>query len=493
LTGTLGVLDHDLKMLLPVALLSAQTLVVGIVADPVSLDPHRATDLVAAEIVANVCEPLVRYRPDGSRPQAALATTWASVDGRVWTFTLREGVRFHDGARLDAEAVVANLEALRRTRGFRGRAERLGPLVVSIVLDRPNAALLATLSQPFFAMQSPRELRAGSARPVGTGPFRFVRASGGEVVLEANRSHWNGPPRLQQVVFRRYAGHEALLRAVRAGAVDVTSALGWRGLDELQADEEVTLDTQTGLNIAFLSLNNERPPFSDVRVRQAVARAVDRPALVREVLAGHGEEARNPLPPSLWGYAARTPELSLDRHAARRLLAQAGYPEGFEATLLAPEVPRPYLPAPLRLAERLAQDLAQVGIRVRVQPVGSWSEYLQRATRGDYDLAALGWQADTHDPNDFLSALLGSESIGGTNRSRYRSAAMDALLEQGRRGRVQQEREASYRAAQALFQKDMPWVPLYHVSVFTAYRRNVQGLVAGTTGLLRFERVWKRH
>jgi peptide/nickel transport system substrate-binding protein len=484
--------DHDHRMLLSAALLSAQTLVVGVLTDPVSLDPHRATDFVSAAIVDNVCEPLVRYRADGTRPQAALATTWASADGRLWTFTLREGVRFHDGAPLDADAVVANLEALRRTRAFPGRAERVGPHVVSVVLDRPNAGLLATLSQPFFAMQSPRELRKGSTRPVGTGPFRLASAGPGEVLLEAHRAYWNGPPRLHQVVFRRYRDAELLAAALIRGEVDVTSSLTPARLDLLHDDPQVALDSQTGLNIAFLSINNERPPFTDARVRHAVARAVDRAALVREVLDGHGEAARNPLPPSIWGYASRAPEMPLDRPGARRLLAQAGLASGVDCTLMYADVPRPYLPAPASLARRLAADLAQVGIRARLQRVDSWPEYLERATRGDYELAVLGWQADTTDPNDFLSVLLASEAVGTTNRSRYSSAAMDALLKQGRRGPGQQERTVSYRAAQALFHKDVPWVPLYHVSSLTAHRKNVQGLVVGTTGLLRYDKVWKK-
>lgn len=479
-------------MLVSAALLAAHTLVVGILSDPVSLDPHRATDLVSAAIVANVCEPLVRYRTDGSRPQAALATTWASADGRVWTFTLRQGVHFHDGTPLDADAVVANLDALRRTRAFRGRAERLGPHVVAVVLERPDAALLATLSQPFFAIQSPRELQKGSDRPVGTGPFRLARAGRGEVVLEAHAAYWNGPPRLERIVFRRYADPERLAAALRDGSVDVTSSLTPDRVALLHGDTGVALDAQTGLNIAFLSINNQRPPFSDARVRHAISRAVDRAALVRDVLGGHGAVARNPLPPSIWGYAGRAPELALDRAASRRLLAQAGLPAGFECTLAYPDVPRPYLPSPRLLAEHLAADLEQVGIRVRLQRIDSWAEYLERATRGDYELAVLGWQADTMDPNDFLSVLLGSDAIGATNRSRYRSSAMDALLEQGRQGRGQQERTSSYRAVQALFQKDMPWVPLYHVSVVTAYRKEVQGLLLGATPLLRYEKVWKR-
>jgi peptide/nickel transport system substrate-binding protein len=467
--------------------------VVGTLADPVSLDPHRATDLVSAAVIANVCEPLVRYRPDGARPEGVLAVAWATLDARAWTFTLRSGVRFHDGAPLDAAAVVANLERLRRARAFPARAQAAGPSVVSLTLDKPNAGLLATLSQPFFCMQSPRALAEPKRAALsGTGPFRLQAVRPGAVELTAVADHWAGAPRLRRVLFRRFASEEALAQALATGEIDVTSSIGQQRVDALRGSDRVTLDSKTGLNIAFLSLNNERKPLSDPRVRQAIARAIDRPALVREVLGGHAEPARNPLPPSIWGFGSRTKELGLDPPAARRLLAAAGLPEGFETTLLTVNAPRPYLPAPLRVAERIRGDLAAVGIRARLREVPAWSEYLARASKGDYDLALLGWQADTVDPNDFLSALLGSEFVGSTNRSRYRSPAMDALLVQGRRGRDQKERAASYRQAQVLFQKDMPWVPLYHVSVFTAYRRNVRGIVSGPTGILRYEKTWKR-
>jgi peptide/nickel transport system substrate-binding protein len=415
------------------------------------------------------------------------------VDARTWTFTLRGGVRFHDGSALDAAAVVANIEDLRQQRAFPGRAQVAGPAVVSVTLDKPNAALLATLSQPYFCMQSPRELRERAAGKLsGTGPFRRREVRRGSVELVADGRHWAGAPRLQRVLFRRLPGEDALLTALLAGEVDVTSSLGQHRVDALRNHGDITLDSQTGLNIAFLSVNNERKPLGDRLVRQAIARAIDRPALVKDTLGGHGEPARNPLPPSIWGFGSRTKELGLDRQAARRLLGSAGVAEGFEVTLMVVDAPRPYLPAPLEVAARIRDDLAHVGIRTKVREVKTWSDYLARATRGEYDLAVLGWQADTVDPNDFLSVLLGSEYVGTTNRSRYRSPAMDALLKQGRRGRDPKERAVSYRDAQVLFQKDMPWVPLYHVSVFTAYRRNVRGLVAGPTGLPRYEKVWKR-
>jgi len=470
----------------------ADTLVVGLTSDPVSLDPHRATDLVSAAVVSNVCEPLVRYRPDGSRPEAALATSWATSDSRTWTFTLRQGVRFHDGTLFDAAAVVANMESLRRQRSFPGRASRVGPFVVAITLDQPNAALLATLSQAFYGMQSPRELGSRRApRLVGTGPFRLAAARPGRIELAANPDYWGGPTRLRGLVFRVLRGQAALAAALSSGEVDVTAAVGQDAVDRLRGQPGITLDSQTGLNIAFLCPNNERRPFDDGRVRQALARAIDRRNLVREALGGHGLRARNPLPPTLWGYA-RTKELMLDRPAARRLLAEAGYAKGFDATLLAVDASRPYLPSPLKLAALIRDDLAQVGVRTRLEQARGWKQYLDRVTRGDYDLALLGWQADTIDPNDFLSALLASDSVGATNRSRYRSPRMDGLLKQARQQADQRQRAALYRSAQELFQKDMPWVPLYHVPLFTAFRRTVHGLSVDSTGLLRYDKAWKQ-
>jgi ABC-type transport system substrate-binding protein len=484
-----------LTALLLAALLAApaDALIVGTLADPGTLEPHRATDIVGAEIVANVCETLVRARPGSIRPEGLLATSWATADQRVWTFTLRKAVRFQDGSPLDAEAVIANLDHLRSVRAFPGKAARVGPLMVEVTLDRPNAALLSTLSQPFFAMQSPRRLNGpGSDTPVGTGPFRLEASRPGLVELSAFDGYWGGAPRLRRVLFRRYAGEEALAHALVSGDADVSSAIGPARAAALRDQPVVTLDSQTGLNLICLAVNNEHPPFGDVRVRRALSRAVDRPGLVRDVLDGHGEPAHTALPPTLLGRDTQARELVLDLDAARRLLAAARLGEGFDTTLTVSRAPRPYLLEPLRVAARLRDDLARVGITVRLREMATWTEHVAVTSRGDFDLALLGWQADTLDPNDFLTALLDSGSIGTTNRSRYRSAAMDGLLKRARMESAPAARLARYREAQELFQEDMPFVPLYHSSVFTAHRREVRGLVIGPTGILRYDKAWKQ-
>jgi ABC-type transport system substrate-binding protein len=292
-------------------------------------------------------------------------------------------------------------------------------------------------------------------------------------------------------VFPRFADDRALFEALLAGQVDVAPAVGTDRVERLRGSADVVLQAHAGGNIAFLSLNNDRPPLDDRRVRLAIAHAIDRAALVARILNGHGEPARNPLPPALWGYGQRTPELVVDHALARRLLKEAGYAQGFSTGLLVSDAPRPYNPDPVRLARALADALGQIGIAVRIERAPAWGAFLERATRGEYAMAVMGWQADTPDPNDFLSVLLGSEFVGATNRSRYRSPAMDILLKQGRRGDDLRERTASYQQAQALFRRDMPWVPLFHVSVFTVHRRNVRGLAIGPTGIPRYDRVWK--
>jgi len=479
-------------VLIAVAAAPADTLVVATLADPVHVEPHRATDLVGAEIVASVCETLVRQRAGSLQPEAALATTWATRDQRVWTFTLRQGVSFHDGTPFDADAVVGNLEHLQRERAFRGQATRIGPHVVEIALDRPNAALLSTLSQPFFGVQSPRRLTgAGSELPVGTGPYRLARIRPGLVELAAFAEYWGGPPRLAAVHFRRFPGDEALVEALVSGEADVSSAIDHADVARLRDHEGISLDSRSGLNLAYLGLNNERAPFDDVRVRQAIARAVDRPGLVRDVLDGHGSPASTPLPPSILPPDIRTRQIVHDRDVARRLLDRASLPERFETVLSFPRAPRPYLPNPGKVGERLRQELLEIGVVVRLHEVASWSDHVSLTSRGEFEMALLGWQADTLDPNDFLTLLLDSRSVGDTNRSRFRHEGMDRLLKQARMESAARTRAALYRRVQDLFQREMPFVPLYHASAFTARRREVRGLVIGPTGILRFEKAWK--
>ena len=461
---------------------------VATLADPLTLEPHRAMDFVAEELVANVCDTLVRPRPGTGRPEPALATTWATADQRVWTFTLRGGVRFQDGGLLDAEAVVANFDHLRRELHFPGRGRAVGPLVFELALDRPDATLLATLAQPRFSIQSPGQL-GGGASPVCTGPFR-LESHPGELELRRWEGYWGEAPRLAAVRFRRFPDSDALVRGLAAGEADVSSGIAPQQAAAVHQQPSLLLDSQTGLNLVYLALNGERPPLGDARVRRALARAIDRAALVR-LLGGHAAVAEGPLPPSVVGRDPQGRGLVFDPQAARQMLVAAGVRPGTPLVVSVSRQPRPYLSEPLRVAARVRDELVAVGFAATVREL-SWNDQVALTSRGDYDVALLGWHADTLEPDDFLSALVESGSVGTTNRSRYRSPEMDALLERARGQPETAARLSLYRQAQQLFQRDMPFVPLFHASVFTAHRREVQGLVIGPTGLLRFDKAWKQ-
>ena len=186
--------------------------------------------------------------------------------------------------------------------------------------------------------------------------------------LIPNWTYWGGAPRLGGIVFRRFRDEESLSTALLSGEVDVSSAVGYQRLPHLRASPDIALHSKTGLNIAFLSLNNERRPLDDRRVRQAIARAIDRPALVSRFLGGHGVPARNPLPPSLWGYSARTKDLALDRPRRAPAAGRGGVPAAASTPRSWRWTPRgPTCPRPLAEAAQIRDDLARVGIRVAIR------------------------------------------------------------------------------------------------------------------------------
>ena len=291
--------------------------------------------------------------PGSLRPEGVLATTWASRDQRVWTLTLREGVRFHDGAAFDADAVVGNLEHLRRERGFPGTRRAHRPA------RRPDHAGPAQRGPPLDPL--PAVLRhAEPAPPGGAGPrapgrhgaLPPRRAHGpGRVELDRRSTeHWAGAPRLRRLVFRRFPDEDALARALG-------SRRGRRLLRDrsraapatLRAEAGVTLDSQTGLNLIYLAVNNERAPLPG---RPRAARAVPRHRPPRPRARGarraRGAGPRARCRPPCFGRDTRARELVLDRDAARRLLAAARVPEGFadHAHRLAGAASLPARPAP---------------------------------------------------------------------------------------------------------------------------------------------------
>ena len=476
-----------------------ETVIVGRASDPLSLDPARVTDSESIETCEQIFEHLVRYRRDSMEIEPALATHWeVAQGGKVWTFHLRRGVSFHDGTPFDADAVVWSLERQRDTHhaahqadfvywesSFRNiqRVDKIGDHTVRITIDRPYAPFLANLAMFPVSILSPTAVRRAGAsydrRPVGTGPFRFVEWVPGErLTLAANPYYWGGAPKLEYLVFRPIRDPRQRLQAMEGGAVDVAYGLAPHDLPFVRLHPEFRLTRIPGNNVAYLAMNTQKRPFSDVRVRRAVNHAINKLAIVKLIHQGLATPAKGPIPPGMWSYSDDLPDYPYAREKARALMAEAGAPTGLHLRLYSPSTPRPYLPAPERLSRIIAGNLREIGLDVEVvsQPLAA---HLRSMSNGEHDLGLHGWTGDNGDPDNFLYMLLDRDNtIPGLakNYAFYRNGALHGLLIWAQESSDRQERERLYRQAQRIVHDDAPWVPLWHSDFTVVTASRVQGL-----------------
>lgn len=491
-------------------------LVIALTAEPRSLDPHVATALNDFRILVNVYEGLVRFRDGTLEPEPALARSWSvSADGRRYTFRLREGVRFHDGTPFDAEAVRFNFERmLDADHPYHGtgpfplafffapvaRVEVVDRRTVTLHLTEPFAPLLANLAYPTGLMVSPAAVRrhgAGYGRhPAGTGPFRFLRWDPRRrVVLERNPDYRGAPARPRVLVFRPLADPMTRVAELMAGGVDVVTELSPDNVALLRGDARFTVLEQGGPHLWFLILNTREGPLRDRRVRQAVNYAVDKRALVTQVLQDTALVAAGPVPRAFaWAYDDALQPYPFDPARARALLREAGVAPGTELRLLAPTAGSGML-APLQMAAAIQGDLAAVGLAVRIE-THEWNTFLARVNRGlagQADMAEMAWM--TNDPDTLPYLALRSSAVpaqGGFNAGYYANPRVDALIAQARAATDRDGRARLYRELQRVVHQDAPWlfVASWRQNAVTA--RAIEGLALQPSFFLLLHDVRKR-
>ncbi len=372
---------------------------VAISADPPGWDPTLSTSQEIARVTyGNVFEGLVRFDRHG-QIVPALATGWqVATDGLAWTFTLREGVRFHDGSPLTVDDVLFKFErALDPDSGhvnqgyYAAVTDVRAPDDRTIVfeLSQPSRSLLYNLARP-DAIIYPRALAdTQRSRPVGTGPFRFARyVEGSEVRLERFDDYWNPElPYLDGATFRIVSDPNARVAALLAGDVDLIGpAVPPEQVRVLQANPAVKVALGTATAEVTVAMNNSRPPFDDLRVRQAITHAIDKQAIVDGAFFGLGTVIGTHMSPSEAYYVDLTDTYPYDPERARELLAEAGYADGLRFDF---ELPEPYA-IERRTGEIIAQQLREVGIQVNLSVV-EWGTWIQRIfLAADYDMTIIG-------------------------------------------------------------------------------------------------------
>jgi len=489
----------------------AGTLLVGLVAEPVNLDPAQVTDLNSNRVGRRVVETLVTFPDESTQVVPGLAESWTiSKDGLQYTFKLRSGVKFHDGTPLNAEAVKFSIE---RQINPEHPANKLGkyPFAnfylgnvkavevlsserVAFLLKEPRASFLAVLTVGAASIVSPTAaMKWGPdypSHPVGTGPFRLASWDRGQrVVLEKNPAYWKYPVKIERVIYRPIVEDQARLTELLTGQLDLIVGVPADFVGQLEKDPKVMVLKQTGAHVWYLGMNNQKKPFDDKRVRQALNYAVNKDAIVRDVLKGTGSLSKGPVLPSTWGADAALKAYPYDPQRAKKLLAEAGYPNGFTTTLWVPESGSG-MQAPVAMSTVMQSNLKAVGVNVTLQTM-EWGAYLTKLRSKEQELFALSWMAGTEDPDMVMYPLLHSSQWTpvGPNRALYKNARFDELLQQARLTTDQAKRAQLYREAQRILVDDAPWVFIDHEIQIAAFAKRVQGFKLHPSFDLRVETI----
>ena len=495
----------------PAAVQPAGTLVVGLVAEPVNLDPAQVTDLNSNRVGRRIVETLVTFPEESTQVVPGLAESWTvSRDGLRYTFKLRKGIMFHDGTPFTAEAVKFSIERqidpdhpfnklgkypfANYNFGNVKAVEVVDPSTVEFVLKEPRASFLAVLTAGAASVVSPTAVKKFGAdyalQPVGTGPFKYVSWDRGQrVVLEKNASYWRYPVKVDRVVYRPIVEDQARLTELLTGSLDLIVGVPPDFVGQLEGNPRVTLLKQVGAHVWYLGINNQKKPFEDKRVRQALNYAVNKEAIVRDVLKGTGSLSRGPVLPATWGAESSLKPYPYDPERARKLLAEAGYPNGFSTSLWVPESGSG-MQSPVAMSTVIQSNLKAVGVTVALQTM-EWGAYLAKLRTKEQELFALSWMAGNEDPDMVMYPLLHSSqwTPTGPNRALYKNERFDELLHQARLTTDQGKRAALYREAQRILVDDPPWIFIDHEIQTAALARRVGGFKLHPSFDLRVETI----
>jgi peptide/nickel transport system substrate-binding protein len=481
-------------------------LVMARVKDAVVLDPSHAVDGLSLNTSNEVLQNIVAFKPGSFDVVGDIAQRWSvSPDGKTWTFELKPGLVFSDGTPLDAKAVKFNVDRWRLTTdpahgafsyayyadtfgGFPGviaAVDAPAPTRLVIHLTKPVGPFLRDLAEQAFGIGSPQAITSDpkgyELKPVGSGPYTLAEwVRDDHITLVANPT-WSGPkPGYQQVIIRDIPDPSTSVLSIQKGDVDMLTDARPDDAKSLATQQGITVAEQPSNNVSYLAMDVEKKPFGDLRVRQAVAYAIDVATMAKSLYSTGAVVADNWTPPGMLGENKAVHAYPHDVAKAKALLATAGFPHGFSTTLSYSTAPRPYLPEPQRVAETIQANLRDVGIQVTLQPY-EWGVYLDRIKHGQHDLCLIGWTGDNGDPDNFFYPLLDQDSAhkDGTaqNYSFWRDPAFHKLMLAGQSTISDAKRAAIYQQANAMVHDQVPAVSLVHTTVPLVLKSSIKGFV----------------
>ena len=506
----------------------AKTLVYCSEGSPENFNPMINTTGTTFDANRPIYNRLLEFKLGTTEIGPGLAESWeVSPDAKTFTFHLRKNAQWHSNKSFkptrpaNADDVIFSFERQWKDSnpyhkvsgggydyfGDMGMPdlldsiEKVDDYTVKITLKTPNTPFLADLAMDFATIQSKEYadalLKAGhpeqiDQEPIGTGPFEFVAYQKDTTIrFRKFDGYWGDKPKLDTLVFAITKDPAVRLAKLRAGECQMAPYPSPADLPSIKADPKLQLMSQPGLNIGYLAFNNLKKPFDDVRVRRALSMAIDKKAILEAVYQGAGQPAKNLIPPTLWGYNDSIVDYPHDPDAAKKLLAEAGYPDGFETDLWAMPVQRPYNPDAKRIGELMQADLAKIGVKAKIVSY-EWGEYRKRAQAGEHQMAQLGWTGDNGDPDNFFVPLAGCGADGkpaGNNIAKWCNADFQAVVGKAATLASQAERAKLYEQAQVIMHDQAPFFFIAHSVVFLPMAKNVVGFKMSPLGDHRFDAV----
>ncbi|WP_029076776.1 ABC transporter substrate-binding protein [Kaistia adipata] len=501
----------------------AKTLVYCAEGSPENFNPQINTTGTSLDAARPAYNQLVQFEPGTTNVIPALAEKWdISEDGKEITFHLRKGVKFHSTKNFtptrdfNADDVIFSFERQWKADNpfhkVSGGAydyfndmgmpdllksiDKVDDYTVKFTLSRPEAPFLANLAMDFATIMSKEfadaMLAAGTPEqvdqvPVGTGPFSFVAYQKDSVIrYKPFPDYWGGKPKIDGLVFAITKDPTARWSKLQKGECHIMPFPNPADLDAIGKDPNINLLQQPGLNIGYLAFNVEKKPFDDKRVRLAMAHAIDKNAIIKDVYLGAGQPAKNLIPPTIWGYNDAVVDYGYDPEKAKALLKEAGLEGGFETDLWWMPVQRPYNPNAKRIAEMIQADLAKLNIKANLVSY-EWGEYRKRMQAGEHQMGQLGWTGDNGDPDNFFF-LLSCEAArpGGQNLSKWCNKEFDDRLNKAKSLFDKAERTKLYEEMQVIQHDDYPMMPIAHSVVFEPVRKEVSGYKVSPLGRHEF-------
>ena len=463
-------------------------------ADVTSLDPHQGKETPAIQVNTQIFDTLVTVDPETNEVVPQIAESWEQTDDQTYVFKIREGIKFHDGSDLTAEDVKFSLDRARNSAAVSYIVNFIEEVTVdddhtvTVKTTAPYAPTLRNLAIPFAAIVPKAVVEADEnafiQNPVGSGPYKFVEWNHGDhVTLKAFDDYYAGKPETENLIMKVIPETSQRTIALETGEVDLAYDLAVNDIPKVNSDDKLTVYEIPSLTCWYVSMNMNKKPFDNPKVREAMSMAIDRQTIIDTINAGSGQTADAIIAPAVFGYYS-TGVKEYNPTKAKELLAEAGYPNGFSTTLWVNDNQ-----SRIEMCQAMQAMLLEVGVQCNLE-VLEFGSFISRTTAGDHDLAYFGWTTSSGDADYSYYSLEHSTQQGAAgNRSFLADPDVDKLIEEARSNTNEEERKELYKELAIKLDEINNNIPVYYSSINVGANKKVEGFVMDANGYHSLEKV----